>query len=131
MLERNREIVARPLDTALRLRIMLEAYLRWGLAHPNAYQLVYSAPRPVSAAAWSEDTVDLSLQCYEIFAGVVRELGAEGRLRGGAELTAQVLWMNCHGVVSLLYARPRFSWADTDDLVELALNGMMAGLVEV
>src|SRR3546814_10649561 len=104
--------------------------MRWGLEHPNAYQLVYSAPRPPSASGWPEDTVDLSTHCYEIFSGVVREIAAEGRLRTGtANSAAQALWMSCHGVVALLAARPAFAWADRQDLIQVTLDGLLHGLV--
>jgi len=127
---RNREIAAKPIDAAVRVRMMLEAYMRWGLAHPNAYQLVYSAPRPLSADPWPDEMLDLSVQCYEIFADLVREIAAEGRLRAGtADSAAQAFWMGCHGVVALLCARPRFNWADTDELVQVTLEGLLNGLI--
>ncbi len=130
LLERNREIAGKPLDAVVRTRMMLEAYMRWGLQHPNAYQLVYSAPRPVSAGIWPEDTADLSTQCYNIFCGVVREIAASGRLRTGtAESAAQALWMSCHGVVALMASRPNFSWAPSDDLIQVTLDGLLNGLV--
>jgi AcrR family transcriptional regulator len=130
LLERNREIAGKPLDAVVRTRMMLEAYMRWGLQHPNAYQLVYSAPRPVSAGIWPEDTVDLSTQCYDIFCGVVREIAAAGRLRTGtAESAAQALWMACHGVVALMASRPRFGWAEPDELIAVTLDGLLNGLV--
>jgi len=130
LLERNREIAGKPLDAVVRTRMMLEAYMRWGMQHPNAYQLVYSAPRPVSAGIWPEDTVDLSTQCYEIFCGVVREIAASGRLRTGtAESAAQALWMSCHGVVALMASRPSFGWAPADELVQVTLDGLLNGLV--
>lgn len=130
LLARNRELAAQPHDAATRVRLMLEAYMRWGLAHPNAYQLVYSAPRPLSADMWSADTVDLSVQCYEVFADVVREIGAQGRLRAGAaETAAQAFWMGCHGVVALICARPNFRWSDTEELIATTLEALMRGLV--
>jgi AcrR family transcriptional regulator len=131
LLERNREIAAKPLDPVVRVRMMLEAYMRWGLEHPNAYQLVYSQQRPVSAATlWPEDTQDLSLECYNAFAGVVREIAAVGRLRTGtADSAAQSLWMSCHGVVALLCARPGFKWADKEELIKVTLDGVMNGLI--
>jgi AcrR family transcriptional regulator len=130
LLERNRQIAAKPIDPAVRVRLMLEAYMRWGLDHPNAYHLVYAAPRPLSAGDWPEDTVDLSLQCYEIFAGVVREVAAQGRLRLGTEDSAsQALWMACHGVVALRTTRTRFAWADNDELMAITLDSLMSGLV--
>ncbi|MET0274369.1 MAG: TetR/AcrR family transcriptional regulator [Phenylobacterium sp.] len=130
LLQRNQEIAGKPLDPVVRVKMMLEAYMRWGLEHPNAYQLVYSQPRPLSATAWPEDTVDLSTQCYEIFSGVVREIGASGRLRTGtADSAAQALWMSCHGVVALLAARPGFDWADREELIAVTLDGLLNGLV--
>jgi AcrR family transcriptional regulator len=130
LLQRNQEIAGKPLDPVVRVKMMLEAYMRWGLEHPNAYQLVYSTPRPLSAALWPEDTVDLSTQCYEIFSGVVREIAATGRLRTGtADSAAQALWMSCHGVVALLAARPKFAWADREELISVTLDGLLHGLV--
>jgi AcrR family transcriptional regulator len=130
LLERNRDIAAKPIDAVVRVRMMLEAYMRWGLEHPNAYQLVYSAPRPANAMWAGEAAEDLGLQCYDIFAGVVREVAAAGRLRNGsANSAAQALWMSCHGVVALLAARPKFAWADRDELIEVTLDGLINGLV--
>ena len=130
LLQRNREIAAKPVDPVVRVRMMLEAYMRWGLAHPNAYQLVYSAPRPLSAGFLPEGAADLSVQCYEIFADVVREIAAQGRLRNAAaDSAAQAFWMGCHGVVALLCARPAFLWADADDLMATTLDALVRGLI--
>jgi len=128
LLERNREIAAKPIDAVVRVRMMLEAYMRWGLGHPNAYQLVYSAPRP---AAWTDDAADdLAAECYCVFSSVVREIAAEGRLRNGsADCAAQALWMSCHGVVALMAARPKFGWADREELIGVTLDGLINGLV--
>lgn len=129
LLERNREIAAKPLDPVVRVKMMLEAYMRWGMEHPNAYQLVYSG-RPVVSNPWPDDTRDLSTQCYEIFRGVVREIAATGRLRTGtADSAAQALWMSCHGVVALLASRPAFNWVDREDLIQVTLDGLLNGLV--
>ena len=130
LLARNTDIAAKPLDPVVRVRMMLEAYMRWGLEHPNAYQLVYSQPRPLSAVSWPEDAADLGGQCYDIFAGVVREIAASGRLRTGtADSAAQALWMSCHGVVALISARPHFDWACRDELIQVTLDGLLNGLV--
>jgi AcrR family transcriptional regulator len=128
--ERNREIAAKPLDAVVRVNMMLDAYMRWGMEHPNAYQLVYSGRPLASMGDVPEDTRDISTQCYEIFRNVVREIAANGRLRSGsAESAAQVLWMSCHGVVALLGSRPNFEWADRDELIGVTLDGLLNGLV--
>ncbi len=130
LLARNQELAAKPVDAVTRVRMMLEAYMRWGLAHPNAYQLVYSAPRTASTQPWPQDMLDLSVQCFEMFADVVREIAAEGRLRAGrADSAAQAFWMGCHGVVALLCARPKFAWAETEELIAVTLEGLMSGLI--
>ena len=130
LLERNRDIAGKPIDAVVRVKMMLEAYMRWGMEHPNAYQLVYCAPPPASGADWTRPADDLGLQCYEVFSGVVREVAAAGRLRNGsADSAAQALWMSCHGVVALLATRPGFAWADRDELVEVTLDGLINGLV--
>jgi len=129
LLATNSEVAARPLDPVVRTRMMLEAYMRWGLEHPNAYQLVYCARGPVSTTPIPEIT-DLSRQCYDTFAGVVREVAASGRLRtGGADSAAQALWMACHGVVALITSRPKFGWAEHEELMRVTLDGMLHGLV--
>jgi AcrR family transcriptional regulator len=129
LLETNAEIASRPLDAQVRVRLMVEAYVRWGLAHPNAYQLVYLPPRPLSAVAWPDDTVDLSTQCYQSFAGVVREIQVQGRLRSpSAGTAAQAIWMTAHGVTSLLTSRPDMGWAEADDLIRVTFDALLGGL---
>jgi AcrR family transcriptional regulator len=130
LLERNRDIASKPIEAVTRVKMMLEAYMRWGIEHPNAYQLVFSVPPPASAT-WGDDAAaDLSGQCYDIFAGVVREIAADGRLRTGTgDSAAQALWMCCHGVVALLAARPNFAWAEREELIRVTLDGLINGLV--
>lgn len=129
LLVRNAEYAGLKLDPLVRLRMILDSYMRWGLEHPNAYQLVYCDRGPVSQASPQRDS-DLSHQCYEHFAGVVREIAAEGRLRTGTgDSAAQALWMSCHGVVALLISRPNFGWSEPEALMKVALDGMLHGLV--
>ncbi len=130
VLDCNREIAARPLDPADRLRAMMETYIRWGLEHPNAYQLVYGA-RDTAGTPWPEGVSALARESYDVFAAVVRELKAAERLRfGGSHLTAQALWLACHGLVALLTARPTFEWVGREDLINATLDGALAGHVK-
>lgn len=130
LLASNAEIAAKPLDAVSRTRGMLEAYMRWGFEHPNAYQLVYCARGPVSNGPAPEGATELSGQCYEVFSGVVREVAASGRLRyGDGDTAAQALWLACHGVVALITARPEFPWADREGLMRTTLDGLLHGMV--
>jgi len=130
LLARNSEIAEKPLDPVVRTRMMLDAYMRWGLEHSNAYQLVYVARSPATQQELPEGVAELSRQCYDTFAGVVHEVAASGRLRtGSGESAAQALWMACHGVVALITSRPTFAWADHEELMRITLDGMLHGLV--
>ncbi|WP_333585966.1 TetR/AcrR family transcriptional regulator [Phenylobacterium sp.] len=127
LLDRNSQIAERPLDPVVRTRMMLEAYMRWGFEHPNAYQLVFSAVRPLPAD--SDAIAELAAGCYDKFSGVVREIAAQGRLRlGHGDSAAQALWAACHGVVALRLSRPNFPWEPVDDLIEITLEGLLNGL---
>lgn len=127
LLRQNTEIASRPVDAVTRVRLILEAYVRMGLAHPNAYLLVYCAPeRPGAPAA----TAEAAQQCYATYAGVVNEIAAEGRLRcGDPDAAAQALWTACHGLVALMITRPTVAWAPADELTSLLLEGLLHGLV--
>lgn len=131
LLERNAEIAAKPMDATNRVKLMLDAYMRWGLEHPNAYELVFcNAARLIAVIGEEPTTADLGDQCYQVFSGVVREIAADGRLRTGtADSAAQALWTSCHGLVSMMIARPKFEWAPTDELIQVTLEGLMHGLV--
>jgi AcrR family transcriptional regulator len=127
LLKQNTEIAARPTDAVSRIRLLLEAYIRMGLEHPNAYLLVYCAPqRPGASAA----TAEVAQKCYAAYAGVVHEIAAEGRLRtGDANAAAQALWAACHGLAALMISRPNVDWAPADELTSLVLEGLLHGLV--
>ncbi|MGH6956502.1 MAG: TetR/AcrR family transcriptional regulator [Caulobacteraceae bacterium] len=130
LLAQNSEIAGRLTDAAIRVRLMLEAYVRMGLEHPNAYRLVFCSPprptdRPVSDAA-----AEVGAQCYARYVGVVREIEEAGRLReGDADSVAQALWAACHGLVTMIINRRDFEWASASKLCSLIVGGMLAGLV--
>lgn len=129
LLRRNREIAARPLDAVSRVRMMLDSYMRFALANPNAYRLVYIERSPESSH-WNERISEVSVLSYEAFAGVVREIAAEGRLRTpDPDTAAQAMWTACHGTVSLMLTRPGFEWRPTDELLKATLDGMFNGLI--
>jgi AcrR family transcriptional regulator len=130
LLKLNSEISARPIDAVARVRLMLDAYMTFALDNPNAYQLVFCGHAGLISEAKQAATEALGDRCYEKFVGVVREIGASGRLRTGTvESAAQSMWAGCHGVVALLLTKPKFHWAPTDELRLTMLDGLLYGLV--
>ena len=130
LLDVNSEISAQPIDCVVRVQRMLEAYVRMGLEHPNAYRLVFcSAPAPEDVDK-RDKTQEIGSQCYERYSGVVREIAASGRLRSGdADSAAQTLWAACHGLVALMITRPGFDWKPAETLTAVMLEGLLHGLV--
>lgn len=126
----NSEISARPIDAVARVRLMLDAYMTFALENPNAYQLVFCGQAGLISEQKQAATEALGDRCYEKFVGVVREIGASGRLRTGTvDSAAQSMWAACHGLVSLLLLKSKFHWAPTDDLRAVMLDGLLYGLV--
>lgn len=130
LLRINTEISAQPIDAVARVRLMLDAYMDFALDNPNAYQLVFCGPSGLLSEDKQQMTRDLGDRCYDKFVGVVREIGASGRLRtGNVESAAQALWTACHGLVALLLVRPTFNWEPTRDLKAVMLDGILYGLM--
>lgn len=130
LLSINSEISSRPIDSVARVRMMLEAYVRFALENPNTYRLVFcSSPLAVSLKN-QEATMEIGENCFSRFVGVVDEISAEGRLRtGDAQTAAQVLWSACHGLVALMIAKPDFEWSPADKLMTTMIDGLLFGLI--
>lgn len=114
------------------LRRMIEAYIAFGFANPNAYRLLYLT-RPVEARGGAESAAqETGAELFQAFEAVVQEAAAAGRLRGDATATAtaQALWAGGHGVVSLMITKPYFDWVDRDLLVRTMLDALFAGLLK-
>ena len=128
LLDINTEISAQPIDAVSRVRLMLEAYVRFGLSHPNAYRLVF-CDTPLATVEKRDITGEIGTQCFDRFSGVVREIAAEGRLRTGEPTTvAQTLWVACHGMAAMMITRPSFDWAEPEEFMRVMIEGLLFGL---
>ncbi len=126
----NREICARPVDSVSRVRMMLEAYVRFALAHPNAYRLVFCASPLADSVKKQHATMELGRECLERFSGAIGQIAAEGRLRTGDPRTAhQALWAACHGMAALMITKPDVDWAPPEELLAVMLDGLLYGLI--
>jgi AcrR family transcriptional regulator len=130
LLAGNKQVSAMKIDAVARVRLMLEGYIRFALTHPNAYQLVFCGGPEVDSIRRQHQTMQLGAECLDRFAGVVREIAAEGRLRtGDPESVHQVLWSACHGLVTLLLTKPDFEWKPADELSRVMLDGLLHGII--
>ena len=127
----NTEIVDLPIAPADKVRRMLEAYIAFGFANPNAYRLIYCT-RPDEAGAGAQTVArDSGSQIYDRYRRVVSDVEAAGGLKAGrdAETVAQTMWAGAHGLVSIIITKPYFEWADRDELVRAMLDGLCDGLM--
>lgn len=130
LLELNTEIAAQPIDPVARVRLMLEAYMKFALDNPNTYQLVFCSTGDHISQDKIADTLALGDRCFEKFSEPVHQIAAQGRLRSGSAVqAAEVLWSGCHGLVSLLITKPSRGWSDQDQLMKVMLDGLLHGLV--
>jgi AcrR family transcriptional regulator len=130
LLAANTEIAGRPMDAVSRVRMMLEAYIRFGLENPNPYELAFCTHQQEGVTPdRSEAAADLAARCYQTFKGAVNDIAVEGRLRiGDGDTAAQVLWAACHGLVALRIQRPGVDWQPDDVLIKVLLDSLFEGL---
>ena len=105
------------------------AFIRFGLQNPEHYRILFMGKPIVTPEQWNDITLvpgvagftRLISRCQEcIDTGVVRVRDAH--------LMAVGIWAFAHGIVSLMIAKPNFSWPDVDLTVEHLITTHMAGL---
>ncbi|MES2833751.1 MAG: TetR/AcrR family transcriptional regulator [Pseudomonadota bacterium] len=123
------EIIAADTPPETRLRRVLEAYIDFGFANPNAYRLIYLT-RPDEAQHAQSAAQEVGIELFRAFEVVVEEAEAKGRLRSGAHVTARALWAGVHGVVSLMITKPYFDWPAREVLSRTMLDALFMGLLK-
>lgn len=112
-----------------RLRRMIDAYVEFGFAQPNAYRLIYLT-RPVEARDGAQTAAqELGAELFTTFEAVVGETIAAGRMKGDPRTLAQTIWAGGHGVVSLMITKPYFPWVEREILTRTLLDALFDGLL--
>jgi AcrR family transcriptional regulator len=126
----NEEIAAQPLSPTERVRRMLEAYIRFGLANPNAYLVVFE--RSTDIAAEKQATLNtFAHEMAEPFNEALRALSDAKRLRCSVDEAGHTCWAACHGLISLIINHPKMPWAAPPEamttlMVDTLINGLLA-----
>ncbi len=114
----------------VRLRQMMDAYVEFGFAQPNAYRLVYLT-RPMEARDGAQTMArELGYDLFAKLESTVGEAVSAGRMTGDPSTIAQAMWATSHGVVSLMITKPYFAWSDRAALVKTTLDALFAGLLK-
>lgn len=116
-------------ETALdELKARGEAYIRFGVEHPEAYVVMFM--RPIKTA--NEPSVHLHNEpaAFAALVEAVERAMASGALRADdAHHAAQVIWATVHGLTSLLITQPKFPRADRRKLIDDVLFAAVAPFV--
>ena len=118
-------------DPLQRIRRFGEAYVRFGLSHPDEYRLVFmgahipEAIRKTGHKAATDDPTKPGVGGALVFKRLVSILGdleASGaKLSYPPDTCGELCWMGLHGLVSAFIVKPDFPWSNR----ELLINGMI------
>lgn len=127
-------------DARERIRRFGEAYLKFGLAHPDEYKLIFlgtnipEAIRKLGHRMPTDDPTRPGIGGALVFQRLVTML-VEAK-QGGLKLNyppdtcAELCWMGIHGVVAALILKPDFPWSNRDllgtGMLDIVLNGVIA-----
>lgn len=141
LLERFRGIRAEETDPLAALKQMMESYVRFALAHQDAYRLLFMS----KDLLMQEFAQEMNLQSDEdaLRAGilgplVLHELAAHvglcidrGVLRpGDPGIITEAIWSCGHGLASLLITHPHFKERPHDALIAAAMDMTLNGLLK-
>jgi AcrR family transcriptional regulator len=112
-----RDIAATP-DPLDRIRRAGEAYIEFGINHPNHYRLMFMTHHPFDKSACPCDLPEKGNPEEDAYAFI--KLAVADAIRAGVfreeindvELLAQTLWAAVHGIVALEISRRNDHWVD-------------------
>ena len=117
------------------LKSGLQAYVEFGLKHPNHYRVVFDMPAQERPAHCGDAPVDEYFRssqggrAFNSLVQAVQECVQSGRFPGpDVALASQILWAGVHGLTSLLINLPEFPWAGRDTLIDGTIDTLLRGL---
>lgn len=126
-------------DPIERVRRFGEAYVRFGLTHPDEYRLVFlganvpEALRKVGHRAATDDPTRPGVGGALVFrrlVAILTEVEASGtRLNYPPDTCGELCWMGLHGLVSAFILKPEFPWSDRELLIKGMLDIHLLGII--
>jgi len=121
-------------DPFARLAALMDAYVAWGLAHPDEYRLVFMTP-VVGVAGHRPGAPDgrpLSPNGVATFAALAAELArlieAGEVVAADPAMLAEQIWAGGHGLVSLMITFPEFAWSPRESLCAALRATLLRGI---
>jgi AcrR family transcriptional regulator len=114
-------------DPAESLRLRGEAYVRFGLEHPEQYRILFMTKPADLPEGWSHQRLINNAAFGHLVQAVQRCLDAGVFPPGDPVLVASGLWAVVHGITSLLIADRGLAWP-LDQLLEHVIGTYQKGL---
>jgi AcrR family transcriptional regulator len=118
-------------DPIAALRARGEAYVAFGLEHPEHYRVIFMTrhERAMDMADLTPGGATAGARAFGHLVDAVARAADEGAIVAVEPvLTSIALWSSLHGLVSLMISEPGFPWPPVDWLVEAVLNLQIEGL---
>ncbi len=104
----------------------IKLYIHRALANPGMYKLMTTLFAETDS---SHLGITNAGKGYEILKTLTSRCIIDKELsEGDVDLKAQILWVNTHGLCSLLTKRPSFHWSEIELLVDSSINTVVKGL---
>jgi AcrR family transcriptional regulator len=130
------QAIERIADPTERLRLLGLGYVRFAVAHPNHYRLMFMTPQVSPDRENSGiESGNPEQDAYAHLRSMVAEAHVAGRFRTDLidpDLIAQTLWAGLHGVCALEIAKKHdcwVEWRDFDARIALMQDTLMRGLL--
>lgn len=113
------------LSPLVRVKALMHAYIRFGLANPDHYHFAFMLRRSKSL----EKARPRPHRSYALLRDIIREC-IEQELIAPVEpdLAAQAVWTGIHGVTSLMITIPNFPWGDKETVIDHVVDSLVEGL---
>jgi AcrR family transcriptional regulator len=129
LIEELDEVRRKSADPLRALQECLEGYIRFGLSHPNEYELVFLSRHKQELPRTEVRNEKLGMQAFQRFSECVEAAVQTGLTQGAdTERLAQQLWAGIHGLVALLLLQPDFCWVDLDSLISGHVTMLIHGV---
>lgn len=107
----------------------LERYIRFGLDHPNEYELTFVTRRSKELQKLRPKNENLGTQAYERFYDLVDAVVRSGVTDDvDTQRLSQQLWAAIHGLVVLLLLRSEFPWTELNSLINGHVKMLLGGV---
>jgi AcrR family transcriptional regulator len=129
LIEELDEVQRKSSDPLHALQESLEGYIRFGLSHPNEYELVFVSRRTEELQRPKAGSEKRGMLAFQRFSECVAAAVQAGMTQDDdTQRLTQQLWAAIHGLVALLLLRPDFCWVDLDSLIVGHVTMLMSGV---